>query len=98
MLNSFDGLVVYELGKRRRLLDGTFEQEYIQYPELYRNRAFQTLSEKLWTAYGQRVIVLIDEYNSPMHVAIENGYANSVWSYFIPSPFETHLIPGQLFL
>jgi hypothetical protein len=98
MLDSFDGLVVYELGKRRGLLDGTFEHDYIQHPEIHRSKAFQTLSEKLRTAYGQRVIVLIDEYDSPMHVAIENDYANSVRSFIPHLSKGTHLIPGQLFL
>jgi hypothetical protein len=87
MLNSFDHLAVKEIRARSCFLGNNLEQDYLLYPGFHRNRIFQTLSELLRIAYNQRVIVLIDEYDSPMHVAIENGYGNSVWS-FIPSPFE----------
>ena len=87
MLDSFDQLVVRELGAREHFLDSTFKQKYMRHPSSHRNRAFETLSGFLQIAYSQSVIVLIDEYDAPMRVAIENGYANSVWS-FIPSLFE----------
>ena len=87
MLKSFDKLVVEKLRARRGELDGTLEQDFLKHPELYRKRIFKRLSEELQIAYNEDVIVLIDEYDSPMHVAIENNYANSVW-HFILSPVE----------
>ena len=76
MLDSFDGLVFKELDARGCYSD--FKQKYRQHRGDYRNRVWEKLSNALKTAYSEDVIVLIDEYDAPMHVAIENGYADSV--------------------
>lgn len=36
--------------------------------------ALQTLSELLFQHYGQKVIILIDEYDVPLDKAYQNGY------------------------
>jgi hypothetical protein len=47
-------------------------------PQKRRNTALTRLSEALKIAYDRDVIVLIDEYDAPIHSAIENGYADLV--------------------
>jgi len=94
MLKSFDRVLYKELRKRAGLFrDSTLDPLYTRWYELVskdpkpqRETAFKTLSEALRVAYNRRVVVLIDEYDSPMHCAIENGYADLVWS-FVFSPF-----------
>ena len=36
--------------------------------------ALQTLSELLYRHYGQKVVILVDEYDVPLHKAYQNGY------------------------
>lgn len=40
------------------------------------------LTRFLYSHYGRRVIVLIDEYDTPLRVAYENGYYDSVIGFF----------------
>jgi hypothetical protein len=40
-----------------------------------RTNALMILTWELWRVYQKPVVVLIDEYDSPMHSAIEHGYA-----------------------
>jgi hypothetical protein len=44
--------------------------------------AFRLFSEALHTYHKQRVVILIDEYDSPLHVAYENGYFDDAVSFF----------------
>lgn len=48
--------------------------------ELRREYALKIISRELQRFYGKEVVVLIDEYDSPMHSAIEHGYSSSVRS------------------
>ena len=43
--------------------------------EARRRSALKILTRELQRVYQKRVVVLIDEYDSPMHSAIEHGYA-----------------------
>jgi hypothetical protein len=90
MLESFDALVHEALFERAALFRSNilspecaqWYQKAQQSPVPDRASVFQMLSEALRLAYNRRVVVLIDEYDSPMHCAIECGYANSVWLIF----------------
>ena len=53
------------------ILDGTAE------PELY-HRALLDLSAHLHAHHGERVLILIDEYDEPIHAGYFNGYANEI--------------------
>lgn len=44
--------------------------------------AFKLLSAALHTYHQQRVVILIDEYDSPLHVAYEYGYFDDAVSFF----------------
>lgn len=87
MMASFDELILQELNARGDLFrDGILDLRYQEWyqdvtknPALLRENFFQMLSEALQAAYDQPVFVLIDEYDTPMHCAIENGYARTVW-------------------
>jgi Predicted AAA-ATPase len=52
--------------------------------EARRHGALEVISQNLRDVYEKRIIVLIDEYDSPMHSAIEHGYAPSVRSFSSP--------------
>ena len=59
----------------RAILDGTAE------PVLYR-RALGDLSRYLHRATGERAILLIDEYDEPIHTGFVHGYAQEVLEFF----------------
>jgi hypothetical protein len=89
MLTSFDELIREQFLKLVR--DGIIDEGHIklyqpitQEPLNWRRIALKILSEALQIAYKQSVVVLIDEYDTPMHSAIENGYADLV-RVFVPS-------------
>jgi hypothetical protein len=92
MLISFDEMIREEFFKRTALFrDGIVDEAYIEMyrhithePHNWRRIALRILSEALQIAYKQSVVVLIDEYDAPMHSAMENGYADLV-RVFVPS-------------
>jgi hypothetical protein len=48
-----------------------------------RTRALRFISRELQRVYTKGVVVLIDEYDLPMHSAIEHGYADLVCSFIL---------------
>jgi len=50
-----------------------------------RRTALQYISQVLCEVYEKPVVVLIDEYDSPMHSAIEHNFATEVLFFYIPS-------------
>ena len=48
-----------------------------------RSNALKILSRELRRVYQKPVVVLVDEYDSPMHSAIEHGYAALVRSFIL---------------
>uniref|UniRef100_UPI003D131B10 AAA family ATPase n=1 Tax=Haliangium sp. TaxID=2663208 RepID=UPI003D131B10 len=59
----------------RAILDGSANTA------LYR-RALKDLSTALHAAHGERVIILIDEYDAPIHAAYLKGFAAEVLAFF----------------
>jgi hypothetical protein len=69
---------VIDEGERRdyqAILDGTAE------PVLY-HRALGDLSMYLHRATGERTIILIDEYDQPIHAGYVNGFAREILDFF----------------
>jgi hypothetical protein len=61
-----------------------------------RNRhALTTISRELKRVYEKSVVVLIDEYDAPMHSALEHDCAAHVCSFYSPSLQLPHVISGQ---
>ena len=60
-----------EQQKYRAILDGTAEQAYY-------NAALLDLSTYLHRAHGERVVILIDEYDEPIHAGHVHGYVDEV--------------------
>ena len=56
-------------GRSIRMQDGKYVMD-----EDTLESALQTLSELLYRHYGQKVIILIDEYDVPLDKAYQNGY------------------------
>jgi Predicted AAA-ATPase len=89
MLISFDAKVLNILGRLsnpyRDLVDNDFCTE-LRGPgalQARRTNALKILSRELRRVYQKPVVVLIDEYDSPMHSAIEHGYAALVRSFIL---------------
>jgi hypothetical protein len=59
----------------RQILDGNAS------PALYR-RALGDLCALLHHAHGERVVILIDEYDAPIHAGYTNGYVREVVGFF----------------
>ena len=84
LLTSFDQTIVQVLDMLSHPFNGIADRNFIEWcrwlskPQNLqdrRGRALQSISVALQIFYNQPVVVLIDEYDSPMHTAIENGYA-----------------------
>ena len=95
LLASFDKMIVKMVGKLLNPYNGISDRIFVDWcrssfdpQNLPNNRdaALEILSTALWTIYDQHVIVLIDEYDSPMHCAINYGYATKVPA-FVTIPF-----------
>lgn len=59
----------------RAVLDGTADEA------LYRASLFN-LTKYLHRAHGERVVVLIDEYDAPIHAGFANGYYREIVDFF----------------
>ena len=72
-----DGGRMHEVETRRyhKVLDGTAEQV------LY-DRALLDLSAHLHVYHGERVLVLLDDYDEPIHAGTMHGYAPRVLDFF----------------
>ncbi|KAF5383030.1 hypothetical protein D9615_004908 [Tricholomella constricta] len=91
MLTSFHEMVLYLIDDplSHIFVKGVLDRRFMEWREKIERggeprleKALQTLSEALYDAYKQRVVVLCDEYDSPMHNAIEGGYADLASSFF----------------
>jgi hypothetical protein len=86
MLTSFDTMVVTILTDLSyQIADNEFCQE-LRSPEALQARRVNVLmliSWELQRVYEKSVVVLIDDYDSPMHSAIEHGYAAQVHSFIL---------------
>lgn len=61
-----------------------------------RRHALTIISRELHRVYDKRVIVLIDEYDSPTLSAIQHGYATDVcFILHFPLSWLSHVILGQ---
>lgn len=86
MLISFDTTVLELIGSLYNpysdLADKNFCKELLGPGALEsrRSRALKILTRELQRVYQKSVVVLVDEYDSPMHSAIEHGYAPAVCS------------------
>jgi hypothetical protein len=84
LLTSFDSMIDGILERLTNPFDGIVDPTFVDWcrrlsdpPTLQvkRGRALWLISIALQKFYNQAVVILIDEYDSPMHTAIENGYA-----------------------
>jgi hypothetical protein len=48
-----------------------------------RDSALMIISQELRRVYDRPVVVLIDDYDSPMHCAIEHGFSSDVRSFIL---------------
>jgi hypothetical protein len=69
------GLDEVETERYRSILDGSA-------PPILYHRALQDLSEYLHRHHGERVVILIDEYDQPIHAGYMGGYAREVLGFF----------------
>jgi hypothetical protein len=51
--------------------------------EARRTHALTTISKELRRIHGKPVVVLIDEYDAPMHSALEHNYSSVVRSFIL---------------
>jgi Predicted AAA-ATPase len=84
LLTSFDSMIAQTIQILTNPFDGIVDPAFIDWcrqlsdPQtlhITRSRALLLISVALQKLYNQAVVILIDEYDSPMHIAIENGYA-----------------------
>jgi hypothetical protein len=84
-------IIFSECKRHEYLLDSNLLSEYDKYPikkilnrteeeSIYSN-ALKTLSECLHQHYNQKVVILIDEYDTPVHEAFFFGYYEKVISF-----------------
>ena len=64
-----------EAARFRSILDGSA-------PPLLYHRALQDLSEYLHRHHGERVVILIDEYDQPIHAGYTGGYVREMLEFF----------------
>jgi len=96
MLAMFDEMVILILENLSNPYDGLTDKNFLDfYKELRqpgfmqdrRGRVLEAISRNLQRVYRKPVVVLIDEYDSPMHSAIEYyGYATLVCSFILLYP------------
>jgi hypothetical protein len=86
MLANFDQAIILILDELMNPFDGITDKAFISFfknndSNFLRTRRgimLRLISEMLRRLYGKPVVVLIDEYDSPMHSAIAHGYAVEV--------------------
>jgi hypothetical protein len=91
MLYSISKILFEEYSKQRYLLDGNLlsenEKEFYNsvkpdMPEMQMGDALNSLANFLSRYYGKKVIILLDEYDTPMQEAYVNGYWDEAASFF----------------
>ena len=82
MLILFDTIVLEVYAVYSDLLDGNFCKQLREPGALkrWRDFALNMITFELRNVFQKSVMVLIDEYDSPMHSAIEHGYVTLVRS------------------
>jgi hypothetical protein len=89
MLIYFDAKVLNILRRLSNpysdLMDNDFCMELCGSGALQARRpdALNILLWELWRVYQKPIVVLVDEYDSPMHPTIEHGYAALVCSFIL---------------
>ena len=87
MLDRFDKMVIRQLRDLSNPYDGLMDKNFLDFYEKLlrpsalascRDEILATISQELRKVHQNPVVVLIDEYDSPMHSAIEYGYATLV--------------------
>ena len=103
LLASFDSMIASTVDQIINPFNGIVDPTFIdwcrrmsnsQTLQIQRDRALRMISSALQGLYNQAVVVLIDEYDSPMNSAIENGYAHRVPPFLI-LPFSVSLTSEQ---
>jgi hypothetical protein len=91
MLYKISGIIFEEYGKHRYLLDGDLlsgeEKEYFRsikpkMDAVQMETSINFLSNFLSRYYGKKVIILLDEYDTPMQEAYLNGYWDEASQFF----------------
>lgn len=80
LYNEYDGKINHILTKNENKVFNKFAGKESDEEELKTSLSF--LTSLLYKYYNQKVIVLIDEYDSPIISAYENGYYNEAVNFF----------------
>ena len=92
LLASFDSMIASTVVELSNPFHGIVDSTFVdwcrristsQNLQVHRDRVLRMISVALQGLYNQAVVVLIDEYDAPMHSAIEHGYAHMVPPFFI---------------
>jgi len=95
MLLRFDEMVLRILRRLSSPYSGLTDERFLRFCQelrqpgalqAERGGALAVISQDLWEVYQKPVVVLIDEYDSPMHSAIDHGYAALVRSFILLYP------------
>ncbi len=89
-LSAMSVLLADLYGEHRYLLEGLPEDEAASFKAILRGQANQaqcevvlkTLSRHLHRHHGERVVILLDEYDTPLHNAYLKGYYEEAVSFF----------------
>ncbi len=65
----------WEARRLKAVLDGTANREMVE-------SSLRDLSRLLERRHGERVVILVDEYDTPIHAGYLNGYAKEVLAFF----------------
>jgi hypothetical protein len=77
------GLTDVDVRRFRTILDGTASIAVLE-------RALFDLSAQLHQHHGERVVILIDEYDEPIHAAHVHGFSPQILGFLAPSgPFSS---------
>jgi len=89
-------MVVYEmLQALSNSYDGFMNKKFLEFckgleqpgaMQCRRDMVLRAVSQELRIVYGKPVFVLVDEYDTPMHSAIEYDYATLVCSFILLYP------------
>ncbi|KIL58636.1 hypothetical protein M378DRAFT_311289 [Amanita muscaria Koide BX008] len=91
MQTSFDAIVIRILKDLSNPIDGVLDQNFLLFcDQLYheqgllhpRGTVLQVISQILQRVFIMPVVVLIDEYDTPIHSAIEHNYADLASDFF----------------
>ncbi len=87
-LNKINSLIREEFGRHKEsiltIIESANDEDRYNYYDIVQRRATQDVYEKslellsslLYQAYNQQVVILIDEYDTPIHASYLHGYYN----------------------